>query len=162
MELRVRRVMARRRLHDRAAARREVERNDAAHRRTLRAAFGVDRDDPLLYDLVLNTERVSIETCAGLVCELAHSLEFRATGASRAVLADKVLEARIRTRLGERFTAGTGVAKLKASVHGGRVVLDGIAIHSALAREAGAVVGGIVGVADVVNRIEVVRGPRGL
>lgn len=162
VELRVDRVMARRRLDDRAAARREVERNHAAHRHTLRAAFGVEREDPLLYDLVLNTGRVSIETCAGLVRQLAEAAEFRVTEASQTILRDKALEARIRARLGERFTAGMGVSNLKARARAGRVVIEGIAIHPGLAAEAGAMVGAIPGVTHVANRIEVVRGPRGL
>jgi cytidylate kinase len=162
VELRVERVMARRRFDHRAAARREIERNDAAHRHTLRAAFGVEREDPLLYDLVLNTGRVSIETCARLVRQLTESPEFRVTEASQTILADKALEARIHARLGERFTAATGVSNLKAHARAGRVILDGIAIHPDLAAEAGALAGDISGVTHVANRIEVVRGPRGL
>ena len=57
------RVVIERDHKDRSAARKEIERNDAAHKRTLQAAYGVDREDPLLYDLVLNTERTSIDTC---------------------------------------------------------------------------------------------------
>jgi cytidylate kinase len=162
MELRVGRVMARRKLDDRAVVQKAIERNDAAHRRTLRAAFGVDREDPLLYDLVLNTARIPIETCAGLVCDLAESQAFRATEASRAILGDKTVEARVRTRLRERFIAGTGVANIAATVRGGRVLLEGVAIHPTLARDAGALVAAVAGVKDVVNRIEIVRGPRGL
>jgi cytidylate kinase len=162
VELRVERVAARRQPDDRAAARREIERNDAAHRRTLRAAFGVEREDPLLYDLVLNTGRVSIETCARLVRQLTESPEFSVTEASQTILGDKALEARIHARLGERFTAATGVSNLKAHARAGRVVLDGIAIHPDLAAEAGAIAGAIPGATHVANRIEVVRGPRGL
>ena len=45
---------------------------------------------------------------------------------------------------------------------GGKVVLRGIAVHSTLAREAGGIAGTTDGVKDVINRIEVVRAPRGL
>ena len=161
MELRERSVMERH-SKDRGAARQEIERNDAAHKRTLQAAFGVHREDPLLYDLMLNTGRVSIETCVKLIRDLAESQEFQETEASRAILDDKALEARIRTRLGERFTAGTGVTGIGVTATGGEVVLKGVAIHSALAAEAGKIVGAISGVKDVRNRIEIVHGPRGL
>jgi cytidylate kinase len=161
MELRERSVMERR-SKDRGAARQEIERNDAAHKRSLQAAFGVDREDPLLYDLVLNTDRLSIETCAKLVRELVESPEFRETDASRAILDDKVLEAHMRVKLRERFTAGTGVSGIEATARGGKVVLKGIAIHTTLADEAGKIVGAIPGVRDVDNRVEIVRGPRGL
>ena len=161
MELRERSVMQRR-SKDRGAARREIARNDAAHKRTLQAAFGVDREDPLLYDLVLNTERLSVETCARLVRELVASPELRETEASRAILDDKVLEAHMRVKLRERFTAGTGVSGIAATARGGKVVLEGIAIHATLAHEAGKIVAAIPGVKDVDNRVEIVRGPRGL
>ena len=161
MELRERSVMQRR-SKDRGAARREIARNDAAHKRTLQAAFGVDREDPLLYNLVLNTERLSVETCARLVRELVASPELRETEASRAILDDKVLEAHMRVKLRERFTAGTGVSGIAATARGGKVVLEGIAIHATLAHEAGKIVAAIPGVKDVDNRVEIVRGPRGL
>lgn len=162
MELRERSVLERRHLEDRSAVRLEVERNDAAHKRTLQAVFGVDREDPLLYDLVLNTGRLSIETCVKLVHDLVESPELQETEASRAILDDKVLEAHVRTRLGERFTAGTGVTGIEATARGGKVVLRGMAIHTALAAEAGKIVAAIPGVKDVEDRIEIVRGPRGL
>lgn len=161
IELRERSVMERH-AKNRSTARQQIERNDAAHKRTLQAAFGVDRENPLLYDLVLNTERLSVETCAKLVRELVESPEFRETEASRAILDDKVLEAHIRIKLGERFTAGMGASGIEATASGGKVVLKGIAIHTTLADEAGKIVGAIPGVREVDNRVEIVRGRRGL
>ena len=97
-----------------------------------------------------------------LIRDLAESQEFQETEASRVILDDKALEARINTRLGERFTAGTGVTDIGVTAKGGEVVLKGVAIHSALAAEALKMVGAISGVKDVRNRIEIVHGPRGL
>jgi cytidylate kinase len=162
MEVRERSVMARQSIKDKSAARSEIERNDAAHKRALKEAFGVDRGDPRLYDLVLNTERLSIETCAKLVRDLAESPDFRETDVSRAILDDKVLEARMRVKLGERFTTGMGVSGIEAKASSGRVVLKGIAIHPRLAAEAGEIVSAIPGVKELQNRIEIARGPRGL
>jgi len=162
MEVRERNVMARQSVKDKAAARHEIERNDAVHKRALKEAFGTDREDAQLYDMVLSTERLSIETCTKLVCDLVESPDFRETDTSRAILDDKVLEARIRVKLGERFTVGMGVSGIEATANSGRVVLKGIAIHPSLAAEAGEIVGAIPGVRDVQNRIEIVRGPRGL
>jgi cytidylate kinase len=162
MEVREQGVMERLGLKDRAAARLEIERNDAAHKRTLQVAFGADREDPLLYDLVLNTERTTIETCVKLVRDLVESPEFRETEASRAILEDKALEAHIRIKLRERFTIGTGVTGVEATASGGKVVLSGTAIHATLAADACKIVGAIAGVKEVQNRIVVVHGPRGL
>jgi cytidylate kinase len=162
MEVRERAVMQRRGLDDRSAARREIERNDAAHKGILQAAYGADREDPLLYDLVVNTERNSIETCVKLVRDLIESPEFHETEASRAILNDKALEAHIRIKLRERFTPGTGVTGVQATANGGKVVLTGTAIHATLAADAGRIVSAIAGVKEVQNGIVVVRGPRGL
>ncbi|MGZ8323699.1 MAG: cytidylate kinase family protein [Rhodoplanes sp.] len=147
---------------DRIAARAEIERNDAAHERMLRVTCGVEREDALLYDIVLNTGRVSIDTCVKVVCDLAERPEYRETDVSRSLLDDIVLEARLRTKLRERFTLGTGVSWLDAKVTGGRVVLTGTAVHTALATEAVDIVNGTAGVKSLDNHIQVVRGPHPL
>jgi cytidylate kinase len=162
MEARERAVMARSGLKDRSAARRDIERNDAAHRKALQVAYGIDRDDPLLYDLVLNTERTATETCVTLVCDLVASPEFRETDASRSLLNDKALEAHVRVKLQERFTFGTGVSSVEAKATRGKVVLTGIAIHPTLVADAGKIASEVAGVKEVANRIVVVHGPRPL
>ena len=40
----------------------EIRRSDRAHAARMHAQFGVTWGDPLLYDLVLNTDRVSVES----------------------------------------------------------------------------------------------------
>jgi cytidylate kinase len=160
MEVRERAVMERSDIKDRSAARREIERNDAAHRRTLQNAYGVDREDSMLYDLVLNTERNSIETCARLVCDLAESPEFRETEASRAILNDKALEAHVRIKLRERFGVGTGVSGVEAKADGGKIVLTGMAVHRVLVEDASKLASEVSGVKEVQNRMVVVHGPR--
>lgn len=161
-EARERAVMQRLDSNDRSAARHEIERNDSAHKIALHSAYGVDREDSTLYDLVLNTERSSIETCAKLVCDLVERPEFRETEASRTILNDKSLEAHVRLRLRERFTVGMGVSGADATAHAGRIVLTGTAIHSALVEDASKLAGAIAGVKAVENHMVVVRGPRAL
>ncbi len=158
MEARELSIMKRHSLTDRAAARRRIERNDAAHKRAMHAAFGVD-EDPLLYDLVLNTDRTSVETCVGLVCDLAASPEFQETEASRAVLNDKLLEAHIRIKLRERFTVGMGVSGADVTSSGGRVVLTGTAVANVLLEDASKLAREVPGVREVVNRMTVVHAP---
>jgi cytidylate kinase len=162
MEVRERAVMQRQDTPDRSAARREIERNDAAHKIALHGAHGADRADSMLYDLVLNTERSSIETCAKLVCDLVESPEFRETEASRAILNDKALEAHVRIKLRERFGVGTGVSGVQATANAGKIVLTGMAIHSALLDDASKLAGAVSGVTAVENQMVVVRGPRAL
>jgi cytidylate kinase len=162
MAVRIRAITGRPGFADAGAAKREIERNDAAHRHTLKAAYGVDREDPLRYDLVLNTERASIDICVKLVCDLAASPEFRETEASRSILVDKALEAHVRIKLHERFTVGMGVSGADVAADAGKIVLTGTAIHRALVEDAGRIAGEVAGVKEVVNRMVVAHGPRGL
>jgi cytidylate kinase len=160
LEVRERSVMERRGLSDKSQARKEIERNDAAHKRNLQVAFSVDRENPLLYDLVINTERTSVDAAVRLVRLLAESPEYQETEASRAILTDRALEARIRTRLRDRFGPGTGVTGADVTASGGTVVLFGTALHPTLSSDAASLVRATMGVSEVVNRIEIVRGPR--
>jgi len=160
MEVRERAVMERSDIKDGSAARQEIERNDAAHKIALQNAHGIDREDSMLYDLVLNTERCSVETCAQLVCDMVESADFQETEASRMILSDKALEAHVRIKLSERFGIGTGVSGVEATANGGRIVLTGMAIHRALLEDASKLAGEVSGVKEVQNRMVVVHGPR--
>ena len=77
----------------------EIRRSDRAHAARMHAQFGVTWGDPLLYDLVLNTDRVSVESCAQQIAALAQRPEFAETDASRAMLQNMALEARVRAAL---------------------------------------------------------------
>src|SRR4051812_17113535 len=79
MELRVRRLMERLETDDEALARREIEVDDQARASRMSEAFGVRWGDPALYDLTLNTDRVSISTCVEQVLALVASREFQET-----------------------------------------------------------------------------------
>ncbi len=160
MEVREQAMIERSEVKYRGAARQEIERNDAAHKRILHGAYGVDREDPTLYDLVLNTERNSIETCVKLICDLVERPEFHETEASRSILNDKAIEAHVRIRLRERFGVGTGVSGVEAMADGGKIVLTGTAIHSKLVDDASKLAGAVSGVREVQNRMVVVHGPR--
>src|SRR6476661_1261051 len=84
---------------DREAAEAEVRRSDAAHAARMNEQFGVTWGDPLLYDLVLNTDRLSVDTCVAQIQSLAARPEFQETAESRAVLANLALSARVRAAL---------------------------------------------------------------
>ena len=87
---------------DAAAARREIERSDAAHAGIVRGFFGVDWQNPLIYHLVLDTGSVPIETCVTIVRFLAEN-QFQETEETRSVLANKLVESRVRAALGDAF-----------------------------------------------------------
>lgn len=72
LERRLERVMADRGL-DRKQAREFIEKEDRGRTRYLREHFKAEIDDPLLYDLILNTDRISHEQAAALIAEAALS-----------------------------------------------------------------------------------------
>ncbi len=53
----------------------------------VREYFDKDTTDPSLYDLVLNTERFSVELCAELIIEALHRLQAAAAGKAPEVAA---------------------------------------------------------------------------
>ena len=74
----------------------EIRRSDHAHAARMHEQFGVTWGDPLLYDLVLNTERISVESCVEQIRALLGRPEFAETEQSRALLKGMALQARIR------------------------------------------------------------------
>ena len=66
-------------LKDFAAARREIERDDAAHNGAMRRIFGIDRTDPAHYTIVLNTARVPVQECVDCIGQLVQSPAFAET-----------------------------------------------------------------------------------
>lgn len=157
MAFRERVMMERLGINDATVVRREIERNDAAHARTMHGLFGLDWENPLLYDLVLNTESVPIETCVKLVRLLAESPAYQETEDSRSVIADKLLETRIRAVLTDRLRVGINVVGIEAAARKGKVTLTGTVDETQLTSEAEQLVRRVAGVTDVDNRIVVVR-----
>lgn len=88
MQSRVTTLMERLDIDSEALALKEIQDNDAAHARAMHKAFQVSWEDPVHYDLVLNTDRVCIDECAHLIKMLVESSAFEETQASRAHLAE--------------------------------------------------------------------------
>lgn len=70
----------------------DIEHFDAAHTRTMRATFNVDRDDALLYHVVLNTGRVSVDDCVKIVCQLARDPRCQDGSAIKSALTKRLRE----------------------------------------------------------------------
>ena len=97
-DVRARRVMERHGI-DATRRRRRIAAYDDGVRARMRQMFDVDWTDPLLYDLVINTGAVGVATAVGQVLELVAAPEFQPTAASRQLLADRALAARLRAIL---------------------------------------------------------------
>jgi cytidylate kinase len=77
MAFRVRMMMQKIGIKDPNAVRQEIDRFDAAHSRVMRGSFNVEREDALLYHLVLNTDRLPVDACVEAVCRLARHSSFQ-------------------------------------------------------------------------------------
>ena len=92
MALRVRVMMERLGVKDAEAIQQEIERFDAGHSRAMRAAFNFDWNDALLYHIVLNSARVTIDDCVKAVCDLAQHQRNRDDSETKAALAERLQE----------------------------------------------------------------------
>lgn len=126
LEVRVKRLMERLETDDEDLARHEIEIDDAARAARMGEHFNVTWGDPTLYDLTLNTERVSIAACVDEVVKLAQSPGFQETAQSRQLVADLALQAKALAALkADSRTAGIDIA---VEVKDGRVSARGIVV----------------------------------
>jgi hypothetical protein len=126
MERRLQWMMKRLDTDDEELVREELRRSDAAHTHNMNVRFGVTWGDPLLYDMVLNTDRVSVEGCVGQIKALLALPEFQETTESRRSLANAALEARVRAAL--RSEGGTEHVNILITADGGHVRLEGVVV----------------------------------
>jgi cytidylate kinase len=136
----------------------EIRRSDQAHASRMHAQFGVTWGDPLLYDLVLNTERISVESCVQQIVALSRRPEFAETEASRALLRNLALDAHVRAAL--RADEATREVDVTVTSDCGRVVLTGIVLHAEELPAAERVARAVPGVAGVDNRLKVMAKSR--
>ena len=95
LEVRRKRMRERLQTDDAAQVAEEIHRNDEAHTAIVKRHYGLQWTDPEHYDLVLNTERVSVEECVEEVLGIVRSPKFAETEASRKRLEDLALSARV-------------------------------------------------------------------
>ncbi len=131
----------------------EVRRSDNAHASRMHHQFGVTWGDPVLYDLVLNTDRISVESCVAQITQLANRPEFAETAASKALLANMALEARVRVALKEHAATHDTNVTIEASQ--GQVKLTGIVLNAEERTQAETVTAGVGGVSRVDNQLRV-------
>lgn len=158
LEARVKSLMERLDTDDEEFIREEIERSDEAHGAAMQGRFHVKWGDPLLYDLTLNTERVSIDSCIEQVLALVKRAEFQETAASRTKLDNLALEARVRSAL--IATPVTEEVQVNIVADGGRVRLRGMVENEAERKAAAEVVAKVAGVGEVVNELRAMARPR--
>ncbi|HEX6703620.1 MAG TPA: cytidylate kinase family protein [Albitalea sp.] len=143
---------------DAALAEAEVRRSDRAHASRMNDLFGVTWGDPLLYDLVLNTDRVSVDSCVEQIRSMTLRPEFAETAQSHALLAGMALQARVRVALKE--DAATRGIDITILAHQGKVTLQGIVLNKQERAKAEAVAEGVEGVTAVENQLRLMTTTR--
>ena len=158
MAARVAWLMAHLETDDAEFAEAEIRRSDQAHAARMHEQFGVTWGDPLLYDLVLNTDRLSVDTCVEMICAVLARPEFAETDASRALLQAMALQARVRGALrGHESTHGVNVT---IDSQGDQVILRGIVVSNAEREQTALVAAAVPGVATVDNQLRVMSGSK--
>lgn len=158
VENRVQWLMAHVELDDAEAALHEIQRSDSAHAARMHERFGVTWGDPVLYDLTLNTDRLTIESCVLQIQHLLARPEFQETPASRARLANMTLEAHVRSAL--RGDPSTHDVRVTIEAAGSRVTLRGIVVSEAEREATERVLRGVPGVAEIDDQLKLMAGSK--
>jgi len=122
-ETRKRRMMERLGSDDEAQVAAEIRANDEAHTAIMRRHFDLQWTEPEHYDLVVNTQRISVEECVGEVLALVRSPRFVETERAREKLQDLALAASVRAAL--RRAPETREAQVNVVSESGKVILSG-------------------------------------
>lgn len=158
LEQRVQWVMEHLQIDDAEFARAEVQRSDHAHASRMHQQFGVTWGDPLLYDLILNTDRLSVDSCVQTIRQMLQRPEFAETPASRARLHDMTLQAHVRAAL--KAHPATREVNITLEADAGRLVLRGIVVSSGEHAQAAAVAAAVPGVVAVDNQLRLMSGKK--
>lgn len=151
-ELRVKRVMKKMAAQigealDQRTATEMVRRSDAEKAGRVRYVYEVDWADPRLYDLVINTEKLTVSAVTELLVALVKRPELASTETSRQLVADRALASRVRTGLA--MDPETRRHRIEVKAEQGVVTLEGSAALDA----AVAVARSVRGVVDVKTEI---------
>lgn len=143
---------------DRDFAEEEIRRSDHAHATRMHQLFGVTWGDPVLYDLVLNTDRLSVHSCVEQIRQLTQRPEFQESEASRQLLANMALSAHVRSAL--KANESTQEVNITVEAQQGHVVLKGIVVNEQEHQQAAKVASGVKGVTGVDNRLRLMKATR--
>lgn len=122
-ELRKQRMLQRLGSDDADKVAMEVRDNDEAHAAIIRRHFNLNFADAEHYDLVLNTERMSVAHCVEEILHAARSPDFAETAQSRQALADLALSWQVKAAL--RHSTRTRGMRVTVKAEGATVSFNG-------------------------------------
>jgi hypothetical protein len=125
---------------------------DRIRGRRLKALFNIDWQDPVGYDLVVNTTGMSSETAIQLVSEAARRPEYQATAESERAFSDLTVTARVQAAL--ITSPKTRNVILNVRSDNGAVSISGILADPDLEQEIVRIARAVPGVGEVNTDIE--------
>jgi cytidylate kinase len=154
-DVRMRRVMEEHGVKEKQAFR-LLQRSDEDSAGFIRSFFKLDWEDPSLYDLVINTQKLSVDTAIMMILEALQAPEIKEGGKkTERKLADLILSQRVESTL--MVLLGMGAAYVNIHVEEGVVTLEGAVTSGAELANCERAVAGIEGVERVNNRLSVTR-----
>jgi len=158
MSLRVRRMKERLNTEDEHFVNNEITISEEAHSAITRRHFNINWRESEHYDLVLNTERISIEECTDEVLALAERPQFQETTESRQMLANLALETHVRAAL--RADPRTTKIHVTITADCGALTIAGMVDRASESIDASEVAAAVPGVKNVRNELKVVAASR--
>jgi cytidylate kinase len=155
LETRVARMMERLGTDNREAVEREIALSEEAHTAITKRHFGVNWRDPENYDLVVCTERLSVEECIQEVESVMGRERFQETPESLRMVENKAAEWSVRSAL--RRDPRTSDLVVNVDCDGGVVCLDGVVDNMIEANAAEEVAAKVDGASRVDNRLKAVH-----
>jgi cytidylate kinase len=152
LETRVARMMERLATDDRATVENEIQMSEESHTAITKRHFGVNWRDPELYDLVLSTERLSVDECVDEVDGLMKKKCFQETPESMRMVDNLACEWSVRSAL--RRDERTAESSFTVECADGVAKLLGVVGTQAEADAAAGVVRAVEGVKDVDNQLK--------
>ena len=151
--VRVKRMMERLNTDDRDFVENEIRLSEEAHAAITRRHFGINWQDSENYDLVLNTERLTIEECADEILSLLDDPTFQETPESRSTFGDLALVAHARAAL--RQDERTNKFQISITAKDGMLTLAGLIDPGQDPKHATEVVRQIPTIKDVANKLRI-------
>jgi cytidylate kinase len=152
LETRVTRMMERLATDNRETVENEIQLSEEAHSAITKRHFGVNWKDPENYDLVLSTERLSVDECVEEVEGMMKRPRFQETEESRRLVGNLALEWAVRSAL--RRDARTTEVGITVECADGVVRLQGVVETGDEAQAAGEVAAAVEGVREVDNQLK--------
>ena len=152
LETRVHRMMERLATDNRETVESEIQMSEEAHSAITKRHFGVNWRDPELYDLVLCTERLSVEECVDEIDGMMRRKCFQETEDSRRMVENLATEWAVRSAL--RRDERTSRTHVTIESDNGTLRLMGVVDTQTEANAAGELAAAIEGVKQVDNQLK--------